>query len=103
MFSLGSSINQRVTRPPAASETRWAGILPQIAWVNEHCDVLDLYDKKPAKNCAISDDGTTFKDHLLSKYDFIVIGELDAALRPVAPFISTMEATERVNHPLYSL
>jgi hypothetical protein len=93
-------VNQKVTRPPAASETRWAGILPQIAWVNEHCDVLDLYEKKPAKNCALSDDGTTFKDHLLTEYDHIIIAELDVALRPVGPFISTLEATERVTSSL---
>ena len=93
-------MKQKVTRPPAASETRWAGILPQIAWVNEHCDVLDLYEKKPAKNCSLSDDGSTFKDHLLTEYDYIVVGELDAALRLVGPFISTMEATERVTSSL---
>ena len=68
--------------------------------MNEHCDVLDLYEKKLAKNCSLSDDGSTFKDHLLTEYDYIVIAELDAALRPVAPFISTMEATERVTSSL---
>jgi len=89
-----------VTRPPAASETRWAGILPQISWINENCDVLDLYEKKPAKNCCASDDGTTFKDHLLSEYDYKVIADLDAVLRPVGPFISTMEAKMRVTSSL---
>ncbi len=100
MFSLGFSINQRVTRPPTAYETRWAGILPHIACVNEHCDALDLYDKKPTKNYAISDNGTTVKDRLLSDNDYIVTAELDATLCSVGPFISTMKGTERVTSSL---
>ncbi len=53
-----------------------------------------------AKNFAISYDGTTFKNNLLSDYDSIVIAELDAALHHVGPFIFTMEATERVSSSL---
>ena len=89
-------LDQKVTKPPAASETRWAGLLPQIAWMNEHHDVLRMYERKPAQNCAVLDDGSTFTDHNLQDYDWILIGDLDAVLRPVVPFISTMEATERV-------
>ena len=85
-----------MTRPPAASETRWAGILPQIAWINEHNDVLALYERKPAKGCVHLDDGTTFDNHVFTEYEWHSIGDLDAALRPCGPFISTMEATERV-------
>ena len=82
--------------PPATSETRWAGILPQIAWINEHSDVLSLYERKPAKGCVHLDDGRTFDNHKLSEYDWLSIGDLDVVLRPCGPFISTMEATERV-------
>ena len=100
LCTLGALVKQICTRPPAASQTRWAGILPQVAWMNEHCDVLDLYDKKPAKNCCESDDGTTFKDHAIAEYEWSIIAELDAAIRPVGPFISTMEATQRVSSSL---
>ena len=100
MCALGGLIKQICTRPPAASQTRWAGILPQVAWLNEHADVIDLYDKKPAKNCCESDDGTTFKDHAINDYEWNIIAELDAAIRPVGPFISTMEATQRVTSSL---
>ena len=96
MYKLGLKINQQVTRPPAASETRWAGILPQIAWVNEHHDVLLQYERKPAKGCVQNDDGTTFENHIFDEYDWIIVADLDAAVRPCGPFISTMEATERV-------
>ena len=68
--------------------------------MNEHSDFLELYDKKPAKNCCESDDGTTFKDHAITDYEWKIIAELDAAIRPVGPFISTMEATQRVTSSL---
>ena len=85
--------NQKVTKPPAASQTRWAGLLPQIAWMNEHRDALCAYERKPAMNTAILDDGTTFTDHTLVEHDWIMIANLDAVERPVGPFISTMEVT----------
>ena len=55
-----------------------------------------MYEKKPATNCALLDDGTTFSDYIIADYDWIVIADLDAILRHVGPFISTMEATKRV-------
>jgi hypothetical protein len=39
---LGRKHGHNVTRPPAVAETRWAGILPQIAWCNEHISVCQL-------------------------------------------------------------
>jgi hypothetical protein len=53
-------VNQTYTRPPAASETRWAGILPQIDWFNKHHHVLTLYEKKGRIKYAALDDGTKF-------------------------------------------
>jgi hypothetical protein len=68
--------------------------------MNAHCDVLDLYDTKPAKNSCESDDGTTFKDHAIAEYEWNIIAELDVAIRPVGPFIPNMEATQRVTSSL---
>ena len=93
-------MNQRVIRPPAAAATRWAGLLPQISWMNEHQDVLNMYVKNPATNCVASDDGTVAQDHVFDEYEWCMIGALDAVVRPVGPFISTMEATERVTSSL---
>ena len=59
----------KVTKPHVALETRWAGLLPQINWVNEHRDFLILYEKKPATHCVALDDGTTFSDHVIADYD----------------------------------
>ena len=96
----GLSLNQKVTKPPAAAETRWAGILPQVAWINENKDVLLLYEKRPAKNTAALDDGTTFSNHVLSDYEWMLVCDLDAVIRCVGPFIATMEATEKVTMSL---
>jgi len=37
---------------------------------------------------------------LLEEYDWILIADLDAVLRPIVPFISTLEATEKVTSSL---
>ncbi len=83
---LGLNLKQKVTRPPAVSETRWAGILPQIAWLNEHRDDVDLYKNKPAKACALLDGDTTSENHAVNEYERISICGLDAALRPCCLF-----------------
>jgi hypothetical protein len=64
--------------------------------MNENHDVLLLYEKKPAKNTALLDDGTSFTNHVLSDYEWVVVCDLDVVIRLVCPFIATMEATERV-------
>ena len=89
-----------VTKSPAASTSRWAGLLPQISWMNEHREAIYLYEKKPTLHCAVLDDGTAFNDHTLLEYDWIMIVELDAVLRPCGPFVSTMQATQRVTMSL---
>jgi hypothetical protein len=56
-----------------------------------------MYKKNPANNCAADDNGDIYKEQeFLSEYEWAVVSELDGALRPVGPFISTMEASEKV-------
>ena len=100
LCSLGAQADQVVIRPPAAAETRWAGILPQIAWMNEFSSVLQLYKKNPAKNCVEIDGVETIEQNFLEEYDWVLVSQLDAALRPVGPFIATMEASEKVTSSL---
>jgi len=35
------------------------------------------------------------QDHIIDEYEWCMVRELDGVVRPVGPFISTMEATER--------
>jgi hypothetical protein len=46
------------------------------------------------------DDCTIFSDQKFSEYDWCMVGYLDVGLRPCCPFISTMEATERLTMSL---
>ena len=56
-----------------------------------------MYKKNPAKNCAADDNGDIFEEQeFLTEYEWAVVTELDGALRPVGPFIATMEASEKV-------
>jgi hypothetical protein len=95
LYNHGQLIKKKVAKPPATSETRWVGILPQITWSNEHHEVVKLYEKQLAENFAILDDGTTFSDHKFSEYDWCMVRNLDVVLRPCGPFISAMEVTKR--------
>ena len=65
--------------------------------MNEFSSVLQLYKKDPAKNCAADDNGEVYEaKEFLDEYEWIMVSQLDAALRPVGPFIATMEASEKV-------
>ncbi len=75
---MGLLIDQSVTRPHVIVATWWAGLLPQIVWMNEHKDVLEMYVEKTVTKCVASDDGTTMQDHVIDEYEWCAIGELDA-------------------------
>ena len=59
--------------------------------MNEFSSVLQLYKKDPAKNCAADANGEVYEaKEFLDEYEWIMVSQLDAALRPVGPFIATM-------------
>ena len=65
--------------------------------MNEFSSVLQFYKTDPAKNCAADDNGEVYEaKEFLDEYEWIMVSQLDAALRPVGPFIATMEASEKV-------
>lgn len=78
------------------SQTRWAGFLPVCAWVNEFKSAIQVYDSAPPEGCVQNEDGSAYRDHSLEDGEWIDVGHLDAVLRPIGPFISTMEATKKV-------
>ena len=66
--------------------------------MNEFSSVLQLYKKDLAKNCAADDNGEVYEaKEFLDEYEWIMVSQLDAALRHVGPFIATMEASESVS------
>lgn len=66
--------NGKPRRPPKGAETRWAGILPQILWVNEFFCGLSNYEEPD--DCVPNDDGTTYGHHALDEDDCLVIMQL---------------------------
>ncbi len=58
--------------------------------------MLGLYERKLAKGCVALDDGATFDNYKFTEYEWLSIGDFEPALRPVGPFIVTMESTDRV-------
>ena len=65
--------------------------------MNEFSRILQLYKKNPAKNCVADVNGDVYEDQeFLNEYEWAIVSELDGALRPVGPFIATMEASEKV-------
>ena len=62
-------------------------ILPQISWLNEHHEVVQLHEKQPAENCVVLDAGASFFYHAFSDHDWCMMANLDANVRPCGPFI----------------
>ena len=89
-----------VFKPNAGSATRWAGSLPLISWLNETKSPLRRYDLNPAENVAQLDDGSTYHDFSFHDEQWDDVTDVDAACRPVAAFISTMEAGKKVTSSL---
>ena len=57
-------------KPPVASATRWAGQLVLLGWIVRTKPFLMQYDSDPADNTAALDDGSKYKDHVLSTCDW---------------------------------
>ena len=64
------------TKPPTCSVVRWSGVVPMLSWTAEQRAALKRYTVECPPNCALNDDGTGFKDHLLSEEDYAVIPQL---------------------------
>ena len=64
------------TKPPIGASTRWAGIIPMITWVNENMEALIEYDAKHPRDCAVLEDGSTYKDYVLREEDYELLNQL---------------------------
>jgi hypothetical protein len=57
-----------IRKPPCGAETRWAGFLPMLAWVNEN--KIYLQDYEAPETCMYNPDGTKYSEHALLNSDF---------------------------------
>jgi hypothetical protein len=62
--------------------------------VNEFKAGILSYNVSPAQNTVANDDGSEYKEHLMEDYEWVEVAQMDGVLRPVGPFISTLEATK---------
>ena len=63
-------------KPPMGASTRWAGIIPMISWMNSNRAVLEEYNIRHPKDCAVLEDGTTYTDHAMGDEDWEIISQL---------------------------
>lgn len=55
---------------------RWAGIVPMLAWTSVQKAALKKYGGETPEGCAVNDDGSSFKDHVLTDEEYIIVGQL---------------------------
>lgn len=65
-----------VAKPPVSCATRWAGQLVSLSWVVHSKKALRAYDRLPATDTALLDDGSTYVDHIMSIEDWEVAEQL---------------------------
>lgn len=66
MREIQEQLKLKVVKPPRSSSTRWGGVIPQFQWVGNNRAALRRYNKDGPQDCAVNDDGSTFKDHSMS-------------------------------------
>ena len=47
-----------------------------LAWTAIQKAALKKYAGETPEGCAVNDDGTTYKDHVLTDEDFVIVGQL---------------------------
>ena len=52
---------KKISKPPCGAETRWAGLLPMLAWVNQH--KIFLMEYTAPNDCVVNPDGTAYNTH----------------------------------------
>ena len=69
-----------ITKPPVASNTRWAGMIPVFKWLGKNATALVEYNENPEEDCAANDDGTTYQHHSMCESELEVVAEVVCSL-----------------------
>ena len=70
-FRLGK---KKIPKPPCGAETRWAGLLPMLAWVNEH--KMFLVEYIAPQDCVVNPDGSAYSSHRIEEFEWLDIIQL---------------------------
>ena len=73
LYDIQSSLGLNEVKPPIASDVRWGGVIPMLVWTSVNLPALKRYASDCPRDCVLNDDGTGFKDHVLSaeEYEYI--------------------------------
>ena len=75
-YEIQSSLGLKELKPPIASDVRWGGVIPMLVWIAENLSALKRYASESPRDCALNDDGTGFKDHVLSEEEYEYLPQL---------------------------
>ena len=76
MFDIQADMGLKEVKPPIASDSRWGGYIPMLIWTSENLSALKRYASDCPRDCALNDDGTGFKDHVLSAEEYEYLPQL---------------------------
>ena len=79
LHEIQDSVGLPTTKPPVCSTVRWSGVIPMLTWTAEQRVALKRYAMECPAGCALNDDGTGFKDHILTEEEYAVIPQLVGA------------------------
>ena len=79
LHEIQDALGLPTTKPPVCSTVRWSGVIPMLTWSAEQRAALKRYTIECPSNCALNDDGTGFKDHLLTEEEYSIIPQLVSA------------------------
>lgn len=76
LHEIQAALGLPTTKPPVCSTVRWSGVIPMLTWTAEQRPALKRYSMECPTDCALNDDGTGFKDHLLTEEEYGIIPQL---------------------------
>ena len=76
LYDIQESLGLKEVKPPVASDVRWGGVIPMLVWTAQNLSALKRYAHDCPRDCALNDDGTGYKDHVLSEEELEYIPQL---------------------------
>jgi hypothetical protein len=66
LYDIQTSLGLKEVKPPITSDVSWGVAIPMPVWTSQNLSTLKMYAHVCPRDCALNDDGTRYKDHVLS-------------------------------------